>query len=126
MSSPDFVPAPPIQFNYTGNAPWGLWTDSQGTNLYKLKYSSRCKLFCRILVTTEDHPIHLQGFHFFIVDLVLETSTRTDPANFNLVDPSVRNTIGTPLGGWVAIHSVPDNPGNILYFSQTLSFCSLY
>ncbi|XP_020240227.1 laccase-17 [Cajanus cajan] len=34
-----------------------------------------------------------------------------DPANFNLVDPVERNTVGVPSGGWVAIRFLADNPG---------------
>ncbi|KAL0309872.1 UNVERIFIED_CONTAM: Laccase-17 [Sesamum radiatum] len=41
----------------------------------------------------------------------LEIMIQTNPANFNLVDPVERNTIGVPSGGWVAIRFLADNPG---------------
>ncbi|KAF7833805.1 laccase-3-like [Senna tora] len=110
----DFPPVPPLQFNYTGNVPRGLWTPSRGTKLYKLKYGSRVQIILQdtSIVTTEDHPMHLHGFHFFVVGAGFGNfNPATDPANFNLVDPPVRNTIGTPPGGWVAIRFLADNPG---------------
>uniref|UniRef100_A0A803LCT1 Laccase n=1 Tax=Chenopodium quinoa TaxID=63459 RepID=A0A803LCT1_CHEQI len=82
----DFPPVPPLQFDYTGN----------NTNI----------------VTIEDHPMHLHGYHFFVVGSGKGNfNPRTDPARFNLVDPPERNTIGTTPGGWVAIRFVADNPG---------------
>ncbi|TKY56532.1 Laccase-3 protein [Spatholobus suberectus] len=110
----DFPPVPPLQFNYTGNVPRGLWTPSRGTKLYKLKYGSNVQIVLQdtSIVTTEDHPMHIHGFHFFIVGSGFGNfNPATDPARFNLVDPPVRNTIGTPPGGWVAIRFVADNPG---------------
>ncbi|KAL1332463.1 hypothetical protein HN51_061268 [Arachis hypogaea] len=110
----DFPPVPPVQFNYTGSVPRGLWTPSQGTKLYKLKYGSRVQIVLQdtSIVTTEEHPMHIHGFHFFVVGSGFGNfNPATDPANFNLVDPPVRNTIGTPPGGWVAIRFLADNPG---------------
>lgn len=111
----DFPPVPTLQFNYTGNVPRGLWTPSRGTKLYKLKYGSRVQIVLQdtSIVTTENHPMHLHGFHFFVVGSGFGNfNPARDPANFNLVDPPVKNTIGTPPGGWVAIRFVADNPGN--------------
>ena len=113
----DFPSAPPIQFNYTGNVPRGLWTPSRGTKLYKLKYGSRVQIVLQdtAIVTTEDHPMHLHGYHFFVVGSGSGNfNPARDPANFNLVDPPVKNTIGTNPGGWVAIRFLADNPGNII------------
>ncbi|XP_054794908.1 laccase-3-like [Prosopis cineraria] len=110
----DFPPVPPLQFNYTGNVPRGLWTPSRGTKLYKLKYGSRVQIVFQdtSIVTTEDHPLHLHGYDFFVVGSGFGNfNPATDPANFNLVDPPQRNTIGNPPGGWVAIRFVADNPG---------------
>lgn len=125
----DFPPVPPLQFNYTGNVPRGLWTPSRGTKLYKLKYGSRVQIVLQdtSIVTTEDHPMHLHGFHFFVVGSGFGNfNPATDPANFNLVDPPVRNTVGSTPGGWVAIRFVADNPGNMLllkFISLTLAIC---
>ncbi|KAK7372182.1 hypothetical protein VNO80_05553 [Phaseolus coccineus] len=110
----DFPPVPPLQFNYTGNVPRGLWTPARGTKLFKVKYGSTLQIVLQdtSIVTTEDHPMHVHGFHFFVVGSGFGNfNPATDPARFNLVDPPVRNTIGTPPGGWVAIRFVADNPG---------------
>lgn len=112
----DFPPVPPIPFDYTGNVPRGLWQPSRGTKLYKLKYGSSVQIVLQdtSIVTTEEHPMHLHGYHFYVVGMGFGNfNPRTDPAKFNLVDPPLRNTIGTPPGGWVAIRFVADNPGNI-------------
>ena len=113
----DFPPVPPLQFNYTGNVPRGLWTPLPGTKLYKLKYGARVQIVMQdtAIVTNEDHPMHLHGYHFFVVGSgVGNFNPATDPANFNLIDPPSRNTVGAPFGGWVAIRFVADNPGIIL------------
>lgn len=113
----DFPPVPLVQFDYTGNVPRGLWTPRRGTKLYKLKYGSNVQIVLQdtSIVTTEDHPMHLHGYHFYVIGSGFGNfNPRTDPAKFNLVDPPLRNTIGTPPGGWVAIRFVADNPGDIL------------
>lgn len=113
----DFPPVPPLQFNYTGNVPRGLWTPIKGTKLLKLKYGSNVQIILQdtSIVTTEDHPMHIHGFHFYVVGAGFGNfNPRTDPARFNLVDPPVKNTIGTPPGGWVAIRFKADNPGNMI------------
>ena len=110
----DFPPVPPVQFNYTGNVPRGLWQPSTGTKLYKLKYGDTVQIVLQdtSIVTTEDHPMHLHGYHFYVIGSGFGNfNPQTDPARFNLVDPPQRNTIGTPPGGWVAIRFVADNPG---------------
>ncbi|KAG2672985.1 hypothetical protein I3760_13G068000 [Carya illinoinensis] len=110
----DFPPVPPVQFDYTGNVNRGLWQPIPGTKLYKLKYGSRVQIVFQdtSIVTTEDHPMHLHGYHFYVVGSGFGNfNPRQDPANFNLVDPPKRNTIGTNPGGWVAIRFVADNPG---------------
>ncbi|XP_068311430.1 laccase-3-like isoform X2 [Pyrus communis] len=110
----DFPPVPPVQFNYTGNVPRGLWSPRRGTKLYKLKYDANVQIVLQdtSIVTTEDHPMHLHGYHFYVIGSGFGNyNPRTDPAKFNLVDPPQRNTIGTPPGGWVAIRFKADNPG---------------
>ncbi|CAL5189716.1 unnamed protein product [Lathyrus oleraceus] len=110
----DLPPVPPIQFDYTGNVPRGLWAPIKGTKLFKVKFGSNIQIVFQdtSIVTIEDHPMHVHGHHFFVVGSGFGNfNPRTDPARFNLVDPPVRNTIGTPPGGWVAIRFKADNPG---------------
>ncbi|TYH59877.1 hypothetical protein ES332_D08G252400v1 [Gossypium tomentosum] len=110
----DFPPVPPIQFDYTGNVSRGLWQPVKGTKLVKLKFGSKVQIVFQdtSIVTVEDHPMHIHGYDFYVVGSGFGNfDPKNDPAKFNLVDPPLRNTIGTPPGGWVAIRFVADNPG---------------
>ncbi|KAL7173087.1 hypothetical protein ACSBR2_032537 [Camellia fascicularis] len=110
----DFPTVPPVQFNYTGNVPRGLWQPVYGTKLHKMKFGSRVQIVLQdtAIVTTEDHPIHLHGYHFYVVGQGFGNfDPRRDPARFNLIDPPQRNTIDVPVGGWAVIRFVADNPG---------------
>ncbi|WCJ34813.1 laccase 3 [Euphorbia peplus] len=110
----DFPPVPPVPFNYSGNVPRGLWQPVKSTKLYKLKYGSRVQVVFQdtSIITTEDHPMHLHGYNFAVIGMGFGNyNPATDPAKFNLIDPPIRNTIGTPPGGWVAIRFVANNPG---------------
>ncbi|KAA3471878.1 laccase-13-like [Gossypium australe] len=110
----DFPPVPPIQFDYTGNVSRGLWQPVKGTKLVKLKFGSKVQIVFQdtSIVTVEDHPMHIHGYDFYVVGSGFGNfDPKNDPAKFNLVDPPLRNTIGTPPGGWVAIRFVANNPG---------------
>ncbi|KAL3518168.1 hypothetical protein ACH5RR_020757 [Cinchona calisaya] len=114
----DFPPVPPVQFNYTGNVPRSLWQPRFATKLYKLKFGSTVQIVLQDtgIFATEDHPIHLHGYHFFVVGQGFGNfNPGTDPTRFNLVDPPVRNTIDVPVGGWAVIRFVADNPGVWLF-----------
>ncbi|KAK3226196.1 hypothetical protein Dsin_006058 [Dipteronia sinensis] len=109
----DFPGQPPNKFNYTGTPPSNLSTTS-GTKVYRLAYNSSVQLVLQDtgIVAPENHPVHLHGFNFFAIGKGLGNyNLKTDPKNFNLVDPVERNTIGVPSGGWVAIRFRADNPG---------------
>ncbi|XP_060176437.1 laccase-4-like [Lycium barbarum] len=109
----DFPQKPPIKFNYTGTPPKNLATKS-GTKVYRLAYNATVQVVLQDtgIIAPENHPIHLHGFNSFAVGKGLGNfNPKTDPKNFNLVDPVERNTIGVPAGGWVAIRFRADNPG---------------
>ncbi|XP_059296666.1 laccase-4-like [Lycium ferocissimum] len=109
----DFPQKPPTKFNYTGTPPKNLATMS-GTKVYRLAYNATVQVVLQDtgIIAPENHPIHLHGFNFFAVGKGLGNfNPKTDPKNFNLVDPVERNTIGVPAGGWVAIRFRADNPG---------------
>lgn len=113
----DFPPSPPVKFDYTGNVSRALWQPSFGTKLYKLKFGSNVQIVLQdtAIFSTEDHPIHLHGYHFFVVGQGFGNfNPKTDTPNFNLVDPPVRNTIDVPVGGWAVIRFVADNPGKVM------------
>ncbi|KAG6403563.1 hypothetical protein SASPL_135788 [Salvia splendens] len=114
----DFPPSPPRKFDYTGNMSRALWQPGSGTKLYKLKFGSNVQIVLQdtAIVTTEDHPIHLHGYHFFVVGEGFGNfNPATDTSKFNLVDPPVRNTINVPDGGWAVIRFHADNPGVWLF-----------
>ena len=111
--STDFPNNPLIPFNYTGNPPNNTMV-SNGTKLVVLAFNASVELIMQdtSILGAESHPLHLHGFNFFVVGQGFGNfDPRKDPANFNLVDPIERNTVGIPSGGWVAIRFLADNPG---------------
>ncbi|KAJ7553660.1 hypothetical protein O6H91_06G107700 [Diphasiastrum complanatum] len=98
-------------FAYTSNPPNNL-TPIQGTKLDVIPFNSNVQIVLQdtSLVGAENHPIHLHGFSFYIVGQGFG-DFNAGSANFNLVDPPRRNTIGVPVGGWAAIRFKADNPG---------------
>ncbi|KDP44694.1 hypothetical protein JCGZ_01194 [Jatropha curcas] len=110
----DFPANPPLKFDYTGNVSRSLWQPVPATKVYKLKYGSRVQLVLQdtSIVTSENHPIHLHGYDFYIVaEGFGNFNPQTDTSKFNLVDPPLRNTVGVPVNGWAVIRFVADNPG---------------
>ncbi|XP_059626422.1 laccase-3-like [Cornus florida] len=110
----NFPPVPPVKFDYTGNVSRALWRPVFSTKLYKLKFGSTVQIVLQdtAIFSTEDHPIHLHGYHFYVVGQGFGNfNPKTDTAKFNLIDPPQRNTIDVPVGGWAVIRFVADNPG---------------
>ncbi|PWA39381.1 laccase, L-ascorbate oxidase protein [Artemisia annua] len=107
-------PAFPLnQFNYTGPPPNNTMV-SHGTKVVTLPYNTTVELVMQgtSIQGAENHPLHLHGYNFYVVGQGTGNfNSATDPANFNLVDPVERNTVGVPAGGWVAIRFRADNPG---------------
>ncbi|XP_077248526.1 laccase-6-like [Tasmannia lanceolata] len=111
----DFPDVPLRSYDFVNGAPNNIPNDTQslnGTRVNVLEYGSRVQLILQDTgtVTTENHPIHLHGYSFYVIGY---GSGNYDPRNatFNLVDPPYMNTIGVPVGGWAAIRFVADNPG---------------
>ncbi|KAL6341052.1 hypothetical protein AAG906_032167 [Vitis piasezkii] len=111
--NPDFPITPIISFNYTGTPPNNTLV-SNGTKVVVLPFNTSVELVMQdtSILGAESHPLHLHGFNFFVVGQGFGNyDPNKDPANFNLVDPIERNTVGVPSGGWVAIRFLADNPG---------------
>ncbi|KAJ7961446.1 Laccase [Quillaja saponaria] len=92
------------QFNYTGTPPNNTMVGN-GTKLMVLPFNTSVELTMQdtSILGAESHPLHLHGFNFFVVGQGFGNfGPSKDPANFNLVDPVERNTVGVPAGGWVA------------------------
>lgn len=83
-----------------------------GTRLKKVSYNSVVEIVLQnpAAVPTENHPIHLHGFNFFVLAQGMGSFTPGSVA-YNLVDPVARNTIAVPGGGWAVIRFVANNPG---------------
>ncbi|GJS67128.1 laccase-2-like protein [Tanacetum coccineum] len=108
-----FPKFPLKQFNYTGTPPNNTMV-SHGTKVVTLPYNTTVELVMQgtSIQGGENHPLHLHGYNFYVVGQGTGNfNSATDPANFNLVDPVERNTVGVPAGGWVAIRFRADNPG---------------
>lgn len=114
----DFPDRPPTPFNYTG-APLTAnlrTSQSRQPRLSKIAFNSTVELVLQDtnLLTVESHPFHLHGYNFFVIGTGIGNfDPKKDPANYNLVDPPERNTVGVPTGGWTAIRFRADNPGEI-------------
>ncbi|KAF3453180.1 hypothetical protein FNV43_RR03618 [Rhamnella rubrinervis] len=111
--SSNFPSSPLVPFNYTGTPPNNTMV-SNGTELVVLPFNTIVELVMQdtSILGAESHPLHLHGFNFFVVGQGFGNFDQNkDPANFNLVDPIERNTVGVPSGGWVAIRFLADNPG---------------
>ncbi|GLT67026.1 hypothetical protein SLA2020_393610 [Shorea laevis] len=111
--TPDFPTNPLHPFNYTGTPPNNTLVIN-GTKAVVLPFNTTVELVLQdtSILGAESHPLHLHGYNFFVVGQGFGNfDPKKDPANFNLVDPVERNTIGIPSGGWVVIRFRADNPG---------------
>ncbi|XP_059429878.1 laccase-2-like [Corylus avellana] len=109
----DFPSVPLQPFNYTGTPPNNTVV-SNGTKAIVLPYNTSVEVVLQdtSILGAESHPLHLHGFNFYVVGQGFGNfNPNKDPANFNVVDPAERNTVGVPSGGWVAIRFLADNPG---------------
>ncbi|XP_072989036.1 laccase-6 [Typha latifolia] len=111
----DFPGVPLKTYDFVNGAPNNIPNDTQslnGTRVKVLEYGTRVQLILQDTgtVTTENHPIHLHGFSFYVVGFGTGDFNPMT-ARLNLVDPPYMNTIAVPVGGWTAIRFVADNPG---------------
>ncbi|XP_031254977.1 laccase-2-like [Pistacia vera] len=110
----DFPSVPLHPFNYTGTPPNNTKVINGTTKTVVLPFNTKVEVVMQdtSILGAESHPLHLHGFNFYVVGQGSGNfNPKTDPANFNLVDPVERNTFGVPSGGWVAIRFLADNPG---------------
>ncbi|KAK6158919.1 hypothetical protein DH2020_006233 [Rehmannia glutinosa] len=111
----DFPGAPLKFYDFVNGAPNNAPKNTNsmnGTRVFVLEYGTRVHLILQdtATVSTENHPIHLHGYSFYVVGYGTGNYD-PDNATFNLVDPPYMNTIGVPVGGWAAIRFTADNPG---------------
>ncbi|KAL2898918.1 Laccase-17 [Bienertia sinuspersici] len=109
----NFPQMPLKKFNYTGTPPNNT-NVMNSTKVLVIPYNSNVELVMQdtSIISAESHPLHLHGYDFYVVGQGFGNfNPSKDPANYNLVDPVSRNTVGVPSGGWVAIRFKADNPG---------------
>ncbi|KAJ9185230.1 hypothetical protein P3X46_004887 [Hevea brasiliensis] len=109
----DFPVKPIIPFDYTGTPPNNTMVINE-TKAVVLPFNTSVEVVLQdtSILGNESHPLHLHGYNFFVVGSGFGNfDHNNDPANFNIVDPVERNTVGVPSGGWVAIRFLADNPG---------------
>ncbi|XP_009122510.1 laccase-14 [Brassica rapa] len=108
----DFPRKPPTEFNYTGeNLPFPT---RFGTKVVVLDFNSSVELVLQgtNVLASDNHPIHLHGYSFFVVGSGFGNfDRRKDPLKYNLVDPPEETTVGVPSNGWTAVRFVANNPG---------------
>ncbi|RWV92083.1 hypothetical protein GW17_00045580 [Ensete ventricosum] len=103
----DFPGVPLKTYDFVNGAPNNIPNNTQsliGTKVKVLEYGSRVQLILQNTgtVTTENHPIHLHGYNFYVVGYGTGNYNPMS-AKLNLADPPYMNTIGVPVGGWAAI-----------------------
>ncbi|XP_068644516.1 laccase-7-like [Aristolochia californica] len=111
----DFPDNPPLVYDYTNaTAAAAFVATEKGTRLKKLAYNANVEIVLQntAVLSTENHPMHLHGFNFFVLAQGLGNFNReTDEKTFNLVNPQERNTIAVPVGGWAVLRFKANNPG---------------
>lgn len=108
-----FPDSPFLPFDYTRTPPDNTLVTT-GTQVAVLQYNTSEEVVIQdtSIFGAESHPLNLHGYNFFVVGHGFGNfNDNKDPGNFNLVDPVEINTVGIPLGGWVAIRFLADNPG---------------
>lgn len=112
----DFPPNPPEILNFTSSSTVAQYnlTSHRGAKTLTLKYNQTVQIVLQDVdvYLLDYHPFHLHGHSFHVVGSGFGNfNATTDPKNFNLVDPPMRNTVGLLDGGWVAIRFLANNPG---------------
>ncbi|KAG9453252.1 hypothetical protein H6P81_006156 [Aristolochia fimbriata] len=111
----DFPDNPPVEYDYTNATVAAAFVASEkGTRLKKLAYNATVEIVLQntAVITTENHPIHLHGFNFFVLAQGFGNFDRArEEQKFNMVNPQERNTIAVPVGGWAVIRFKANNPG---------------
>ncbi|KAK6918159.1 Multicopper oxidase, C-terminal [Dillenia turbinata] len=113
--TPDFPDVPFKFYDFVNGAPNNIPNNTSslnGTRVNVLEYGTRVQLILQDTgtLTTENHPIHLHGFSFYVVGYG-SGNYNPQTADLNLVDPPYMNVFGVPVGGWAAIRFIADNPG---------------
>uniref|UniRef100_A0A0D9WUH8 Laccase n=1 Tax=Leersia perrieri TaxID=77586 RepID=A0A0D9WUH8_9ORYZ len=116
----DFPDRPPLIFDFTNassvNTNMSLMLTSRETRVKLLRYKETVELVLQntAVLGTENHPLHLHGFNFYVLAQGAGNFLhhhRHHKIKYNLFNPQQRNTIAVPAGGWAVIRFTADNPG---------------
>ncbi|KAG9453248.1 hypothetical protein H6P81_006152 [Aristolochia fimbriata] len=111
----DFPDNPPLVYDYTNATAAAAFTATEKrTRVKRLAYGAVVEMVLQntAVLSTENHPIHLHGFNFFVLAQGFGNFNRArEEEKFNLVNPQERNTIAVPVGGWAALRFTANNPG---------------
>ncbi|GAB2282685.1 hypothetical protein Dimus_017223 [Dionaea muscipula] len=107
---------PLVSFDYTNtnnSFNQSLVFTTKSTTVKEVKFNTTLQIVFQdtSLVGTENHPMHLHGVNVHVLAQGFGNyDNSTDPSKFNLVNPLLRNTVGVPVGGWVAVRFRANNP----------------
>ncbi|CAN6486001.1 unnamed protein product [Victoria cruziana] len=111
----DFPGIPPYWFNFTSEEyETQFYYSEMGTRIMMLNYNESVELVFQAtsIIKSNAHPMHLHGYDFYVVGRGFGNfDLEKDPANYNLVDPPLENTIEVPYLGWSAVRFRANNPG---------------
>ncbi|XP_078160277.1 laccase-15-like [Carex rostrata] len=109
-----FPDKPPVFFDFTAENQTESPFTRRGREVKVLNYNETVEVVYQgtSLFGGEAHPMHIHGYSFFVVGWGLGNfNATTDPLTYNLMNPPLKNTIGVPRNGWVAIRFSAHNPG---------------
>lgn len=112
-----FPDNPPVFFDFTAENQTKSPFTRRGREVKVLNYNETVEVVYQgtSLFGGEAHPMHIHGYSFFVVGWGLGNfNATTDPLTYNLMNPPLKNTIGVPRNGWVAIRFSAHNPGTCL------------
>ncbi|XWS42029.1 hypothetical protein CRYUN_Cryun17cG0133600 [Craigia yunnanensis] len=111
--STHFPDKPEKMYDFVNEAPNNIGVDTQpaiGTQVSVLEYGWAVQVIFQDtgIVATENHPMHLHGFSFYLLGTGLG-NFNSSTAILYFYDPPYRNTVGVPVGGWAVIRFRADN-----------------
>lgn len=110
----EFPDKPLYYYNFTGVVPSNT-APQHGTKVTTLNFNENVQIVLQdtAILAYDVHPFHLHGHTFYVVGSGTGNyDASVHSSSFNLVDPSLRNTVGVPAGGWVALRWTASNPGD--------------
>lgn len=111
---------PPDSYDTTNYDIFSVAPNVNGTtssSIYRLQFNTTVDVILQNANsmnpnTSETHPWHLHGHDFWVLGHGKgKFNKSTDPQNYNLVNPIMKNTVPVHPYGWTALRFRADNPG---------------